>query len=220
MSARRKPRVGEACGRCLRAMTPFVGMALVAACADATRPEGPDPEFALATALPVAGLELTPDSAFIEVGAAQQFTATVVDSLGDTVSVYVSFAIEDTAVAVVDTTGLVTGLSPGSTVLHASGGGVEDVSFVTVHQVDPAARIAILIDDVETLSDEGAFKGRQANGVLAKLNAAIAALAAGDLAAAVESLDDFVNQVGAVLSAEDSQPLIDLAESIIDQLAP
>jgi len=194
-------------------------LALITACGDASRPEVLAPELDLAAASTPAGLYLTPDSAFIQVGTAQQFTATVLDSVGDTLSVYVSFTIEDTAVAAVDTTGLVTGLAPGSTVLRAAtSDGLEDLSFVAVYQADPATRLATLIDAVEALAEQGVFRGQQGRGLLAKLNEAASALAADDPAGAIGALSDFVSQARAVLSTRESQPLIDLAESIIDQL--
>ena len=75
--------------------------------------------------LPVARVALLPDSAVITRGATQQLTAATLDANGNTlVGRPVAWASSNPAVATVDSTGLVTGLTVGNTTITATSGGV------------------------------------------------------------------------------------------------
>lgn len=82
-------------------------------------------------------LTLLPDSASITVGDSVPFTAQVFDSLGKLLPVVVTFAMQDSAVASVNTNGLVIGVSPGVTRLVASYGTLMDTSVVEVVGTPP-----------------------------------------------------------------------------------
>jgi probable HAF family extracellular repeat protein len=80
-----------------------------------------------------------------------------------------------------------------------------------------------LIDEVETLEAEGALNAGQAGSLINKLNVATAMLNAGKTTPAVNQLEAFINEVealieGGVLTPEQGQPLIDMAEDVISAL--
>lgn len=73
----------------------------------------------------VASVSLSPLSASIKVGQAQQFTANPLDASGNTVSgVTLTWHNSSAGVAILGTNGLATGLSPGVTMINASVGTV------------------------------------------------------------------------------------------------
>jgi uncharacterized protein YjdB len=73
----------------------------------------------------VASVSVTPTSATIAVGAAQQFTAKVLDHNGNPISgVSVSWGSSFAQVATINSSGLATGQSPGSVSIFATAQGV------------------------------------------------------------------------------------------------
>ena len=79
----------------------------------------------VSSSTPIASVALAPSSATIKVGQTQQFTATAVDTSGNTVSP-VTFTWRNSAagVAIVGSNGLASGIAPGMTVITASVGTV------------------------------------------------------------------------------------------------
>ncbi|HKW17252.1 MAG TPA: Ig-like domain-containing protein [Terriglobales bacterium] len=74
---------------------------------------------------PVATITVSPSSPSIAAGATQQFTATAKDSGGNTLSgITFTWASTVTGVATINTSGLATGVSTGTTQITASAGGV------------------------------------------------------------------------------------------------
>ncbi len=80
------------------------------------------------------GIAVTPTSATITAGAAQQFAATGTYSDGSTQNLtsQVTWTSSNTAVAAVNASGLATGLSAGTTTISAAQGGVNGSSTLTV----------------------------------------------------------------------------------------
>ena len=83
----------------------------------------------------------------------------------------------------------------------------------------------MLIDEVQALVDAGALNRGQGNSLIVKLEGALKKLDQGQLKPAVNRLGAFINEVNSlidegVLTPEEGQPLIDAAQSIIDQIAP
>lgn len=73
----------------------------------------------------VASISVSPASASIAVGATEQFTATAKDSSGNTISgVTFTWSSSSTGIATISTSGLATGVAPGSTNITASASGV------------------------------------------------------------------------------------------------
>src|SRR5579875_1340555 len=73
----------------------------------------------------VASIAISPASPSIAVGATQQFTATAKDSSGNTISgVTFAWSSSATGVATINSSGLATGVSAGTTQITASSGGV------------------------------------------------------------------------------------------------
>jgi hypothetical protein len=84
-------------------------------------------------------------------------------------------------------------------------------------------RIGNLIDDVQSLVDDGVLNKGQGNALIAKLKAAIEKVIVDQGDVAVNQLEAFINQVeafirGGTLAAEQGQYLIDQARSIIMQI--
>ena len=97
----------------------------------------------ITVALPASRIDVEPSSATLtSVGATKQLSATVYDSNGDTISgASVSWTSGDSTVAMVDTTGLVTAVASGSTIITATSGGKSGSASITVAL--PASRIEI-----------------------------------------------------------------------------
>lgn len=83
----------------------------------------------------VATVTVSPMSGTVDMGATLQFTASPKNSAGSAVSSTVTWTSGTTAVAMVDASGLVTGVAAGSAVVTASAGGRSGAATVTV--VDP-----------------------------------------------------------------------------------
>jgi hypothetical protein len=92
----------------------------------------------------VASIAISPASPSIAVGATQQFTATAKDSSGNTIS-GVTFAWSSSAagVATINSSGLATGVSAGTTQITASSGGVTSPADTLTVTPPPVASIAI-----------------------------------------------------------------------------
>jgi uncharacterized protein YjdB len=75
--------------------------------------------------IPVASVTLSPISATIQVGQSEQFTATAVDTSGNTLSgAPITWHNSAAGVAVVSTSGMATGISPGTAIITAAVGNV------------------------------------------------------------------------------------------------
>ncbi|HEU4641445.1 MAG TPA: Ig-like domain-containing protein [Gemmatimonadaceae bacterium] len=114
---------------------PFIASILVllaAACSDAVAP--PPPTAALRATSPTVGsVTVSPSSATIAVGATKQFTATVKDVNGNTLSgASVAWSSSDTSVLRVSSTGVATGRKAGSAYARAKSGSVVGKAAVTV----------------------------------------------------------------------------------------
>lgn len=73
----------------------------------------------------VASVAISPTSATIHVGATQQFTATATDVKGNTITgAQFSWSISFSGIATIDSSGLATGISPGTVVVTANSGGI------------------------------------------------------------------------------------------------
>ena len=94
-------------------------------------PTGPDS---------TAGLTLTinPNPVRISVGATGQFTARLQDALGNLLNDPVTWASNNTGIAAIDGTGLVTGVGAGTTNITASEHGVTSTASVEVDQIGRA----------------------------------------------------------------------------------
>jgi hypothetical protein len=92
--------------------------------------------------------------------------------------------------------------------------GPAGVTTITVFT--PQHRIELLRDDVEVLLERGLLTQDQADGLMDKLEAAIASLNGGNTGAACSQLHAFINQVNAFLNAGILPP--DEGEALIDGL--
>ncbi len=95
---------------------------------------------------PVASVDVSPTSATIGQGATIQLTATPKDAAGNPLSRSVTWSSGDDLIATVSSTGLVTGVAPGTVTIMAESGGISgsaaiEVIFVPVAsvEVDPAS---------------------------------------------------------------------------------
>jgi hypothetical protein len=99
---------------------------------------------------PAASVAVLPESVSLEPGASLQLTAVVRDSAGNVLAGRrVAWTSADTAIARVDSTGLVTALAPGTTAVTATSEGVSGSATVTVAAPAPG-RVVIFADDFET----------------------------------------------------------------------
>src|SRR3989441_968895 len=95
------------------------------------------------TSVPVATVAVTPASATIQVGQAQQLAATLKDASGNTLSGRaVSWSSSNPSVASVSGSGVVTGLAAGSALITATSEGQSGTSSITVTNV-PVASVAV-----------------------------------------------------------------------------
>ena len=88
---------------------------------------------------------------------------------------------------------------------------------------NPQERIRCLSDEVQVLVDADVLNKGQGNSLMVKLDGAINLLDQGKLGPATNKLNAFINEVNALvqsgrLTPEQGQPLIDAAQSIIDQI--
>jgi uncharacterized protein YjdB len=91
---------------------------------------------ATVVAMPVATVTLSPTSAALSISGTQQLTATTRDSIGNVLSGrVVSWTSSSAAVATVSSTGLVTGVTAGSTTITATSEGKSGTATVTVSSV-------------------------------------------------------------------------------------
>jgi hypothetical protein len=91
--------------------------------------------------------------------------------------------------------------------------------------LEPRPAIERLIHEVQQLVDGGSLNQGQGNSLIVKLEGALEKLDRGQPKPAANQLGAFVNEVDSlidegVLTPEEGQPLIDAAQSIIDQIAP
>ena len=96
-------------------------------------------------------LEVEPASATINEGSTQQLIATVYDQNGNALpNAVVEWESDDTAIATVDSSGLVTAVAAGSATITATSGPLSDTCTVTVLGVDPFwDDVVLLIDDTQ-----------------------------------------------------------------------
>ena len=95
------------------------------------------------TIVPVASVTVSPSSASLTVGQTTQLTATPKDANGNPLTGRtITWTSGNTAVATVNTSGLVTGASAGSTTITATSGGQSGTSAITVTVV-PVASVTV-----------------------------------------------------------------------------
>ena len=95
------------------------------------------------TQVPVASVTVGPASASIVVGATQQLTAVTKDAAGATLTGrVVTWSASDASVAIVSSSGLLTGRSAGSTIITATSEGKNGTSAITVTLV-PVASVTV-----------------------------------------------------------------------------
>jgi uncharacterized protein YjdB len=100
----------------------------------ATSGPAKDSGLVVVQALTVDSVEVSPSSAALTVSGTQQFTATLRDAGGNTVSKPVTWASTNTAVVTVSSAGLATGVATGSAFITATSEGVIGSATVTVGQ--------------------------------------------------------------------------------------
>ncbi|HET7456468.1 MAG TPA: Ig-like domain-containing protein [Gemmatimonadaceae bacterium] len=89
-----------------------------------------------------ATIAVDPPSATLLVAQTAQFTATVRDASGEVLGGTVAWSSDNSGVAKVSSTGVVTGVSPGTTTIVASREGVRGTASVTV-QLVPVSRVVV-----------------------------------------------------------------------------
>jgi hypothetical protein len=99
-------------------------------------------------------LTITPTAASIYVDGAQRFSATLKDRHGDTLPVQPEWESDDGGVAAVDATGLVTGISTGSTTIRAEARGRTATAAVTVTP-RPSSAVLVGAGDIATCMSSG-----------------------------------------------------------------
>ena len=87
----------------------------------------------------------------------------------------------------------------------------------------PQEQTELLIEEVQMLVTAGVLNPNQQNALTTKLNSAMQQLDMGNINAATNKLQAFINQASAfinaeILSPEQAQPLIDAANDIINEL--
>ena len=82
-------------------------------------------------------ITLSPESANLTIGATQQLNATSLDQFNNSIVAVIAYLSNDTAVATVNSNGLVTAVAFGSATITASNGSVSDSSAITVPVVLP-----------------------------------------------------------------------------------
>lgn len=98
-----------------------------------------------------------------------------------------------------------------------------NVAFDTAMSSDPLEYISLLISMVNTLKNEGYLNQGQANSLIVKLNAAIQKIQQGKYKTAANQVSAFTNHVnafinGGVLTSQQGEPLINIAEDVIGLL--
>jgi Secretion system C-terminal sorting domain/Beta-propeller repeat len=98
-----------------------------------------------------------------------------------------------------------------------------NIAFDTAMSSDPLEYISLLISMVNTLKSEGYLNQGQANSLIVKLNAAIQKIQQGKYNTASNQIGAFINHVnafinGGVLSPQQGEPLINIAEDVIELL--
>lgn len=119
----------------IRCFVPFLLVALAAGCggSDTTGPGGGGGGDEVAT------VEVSPSSVTLAVGGTESLTATARTADGTTVSAAFTWSSQDEEVATVSSSGLVTAVGPGSTVVEARTGNVSGSAAVAVLAEAPAA---------------------------------------------------------------------------------
>ncbi|MBT8395786.1 MAG: Ig-like domain-containing protein, partial [Gemmatimonadetes bacterium] len=100
------------------------------ACGD-SGPSGPDPNDS------VASVTVTPPQVSVDVASSTQLTATVRNGRGEVMTTQVGWSSSSAAVAGVDASGLVTGVTEGAVTITAAAGGHSGTSAVTVNDPFP-----------------------------------------------------------------------------------
>lgn len=96
-------------------------------------------------------LVVEPSSAVVNEGDTFQLTATVYDQNGGVIpGAVVGWSSDDTGVATVDSSGLVTGVAHGSCTITATSGPLSDTCTISTLGVDPHfANVVLLIDGTQ-----------------------------------------------------------------------
>ncbi len=91
-----------------------------------------DNTFNTAAAPVLTSITVSPESAVIQVGATQAFTATATDQNGNPMGVPITWSSSNTGVATISATGVATGVSQGTSTIMASSGTVSRTAGLTV----------------------------------------------------------------------------------------
>ena len=105
-----------------------------------------------------------------------------------------------------------------------SGGSVIVYDDLTFSPPSPQQLIGLIVESVEDLVVGGVLKAGQANGLIKKLEEAIKVLEMGNVQPAIQKLGDFIDQVQSYINrgkftSGEGQPLIDAAQSVIEELS-
>ena len=124
----------------------LVSLLLTWSC-DSGGPSGPDPDDAIAS------VTVTPSQATVDIGSSTQLNATVRNGRGETMTTSVSWSSAASAVATVNSSGLVTGVTEGNSTITASAGGRSGTATVTVNDPSPPQQpsnvVATPVSDTE-----------------------------------------------------------------------
>lgn len=96
----------------------------------------------------VASVQVTPDSAAVEVGSSVQLSATVTDTSGEEIARSVSWSSSNAAIAAVDGSGTVTGQSAGTAMVKAQTAGESDSASIHVAESSVDSTSASAIDTI------------------------------------------------------------------------
>lgn len=132
-------------------------------------------------------ITISPSGANLFVGASQQFLAAVTDRNGDTLVTSVQWDSDNGGVARVDGTGLVTGVTVGTTTIRAQGRGLVASATVTV-SARPTSAVLVGAGDIASCASSG---DEETANLLDEISGTV--FTAGDLAYENGSAADFSN---------------------------
>ncbi len=89
-------------------------------------------------------ITLTPASATVIVGQTRQLTVTNIDQYGNGIAIDINYTSNDTNIATVNASGMVTAISAGVAIITASSGAISDTSTITSSSVAPVLTTIIL----------------------------------------------------------------------------
>lgn len=191
----------------------LVGTCLLLACGDPMGPENNKNNNNQGPAVAAVNVS-SPIGALIAVGRSAALTAQPVDAAGQAHQASVAWATTDPGIAQVTTSGVVTGMGPGSTTITATADGVNGTLGLTVASANLAG-IQSLLDD--PFAD--VLLGGIGGSTEASLRATWTACAVGRASGNLTALGDCVSQARAGLSGNTDQtkrPLVALVGLLVD----